>query len=55
MIHTMKTIKLFILLLSFAAGLASLTSCSDDGPDIAEAPIFAMDENFEITATCANA
>ena len=58
MIHTMKTIKLLILLLSFAAGLASLTSCSDDGPEptpIAEAPVFAMDENFEITARCANA
>ncbi len=58
MIHTMKTIKLLILLLSFAAGLASLTSCSDDGPEptpIAEAPVFAMNENFEITAKCANA
>ena len=58
MIHTMKTIKLLILLLSFAVGLASLTSCSDDGPEptpIAEAPVFAMDENYEITATCANA
>ena len=53
----MKTIKLFFLLLSFAAGLASLTSCSDDEPKptpIAEAPVFAMDENFEITAKCAN-
>ena len=58
MIHTMKTIKLLILLLSFAVGLSSLTSCSDDGPEptpIAEAPVFAMDENFEITARCANA
>ena len=57
MIHTMKTIKLLILLLSFAVGLSSLTSCSDDGPEptpIAEAPVFAMDENFEITARCAN-
>ena len=53
----MKTIKLLILLLSFAVGLASLTSCSDDGPEptpIAEAPVFAMNENFEITAKCAN-
>ena len=32
MIHTMKTIKLFFLLLFFVAGLASLTSCSDDEP-----------------------
>ena len=57
MIHTMKTIKLLILLLSFAVGLSSLTSCSDDGPEptpIAEAPVFAMNENFEITAKCAN-
>ena len=52
----MKTIKLFFLLLSFVSGLASLTSCSDDEPTpIAEAPIFAMNENYEITATCANA
>ena len=54
----MKTIKLFIILLSFVAGLASLTSCSDDEPKptpIAEPPVFAMDENFEITARCANA
>ena len=58
MIHNMKTIKLFIILLSFVAGLASLTSCSDDEPKptpIAEAPTFAMNENFEITARCANA
>ena len=56
MIHTMKTIKLFFLLLFFVAGLASLSSCDEPKPTpIAEAPIFAMDENFEITATCANA
>ena len=55
MIHTMKTIKLFILLLSFAAGLASLTSCGDDGPmPVAKAPVFAMNESFTITATCPN-
>ena len=29
----MKTIKLFFLLLSFVAGLASLSSCKDDEPD----------------------
>ena len=51
----MKTVKIIFILLSFVAGLASLTSCSDDGPNIAEAPVFAMDENYEITATCANA
>ena len=51
----MKTVKIIFILLSFVAGLASLTSCSDDEPTpIAEAPVFAMDENFEITATCAN-
>ena len=51
----MKTIKLFILLLSFAAGLASLTSCGDDGPmPVAKAPVFAMSESFTITATCPN-
>ena len=55
MIHTMKTIKLFILLLSFAAGLASLTSCGDNGPmPVAKAPVFAMNESFTITATCPN-
>ena len=55
MIHTMKTIKLFILLLSFAAGLASLTSCGDDGPmPVAKAPVFVMNDNFTITATCPN-
>ncbi len=55
MIHTMKTVKLFILLLSFAAGLASLTSCGDDGPmPVAKAPVFAMNESFTITATCPN-
>lgn len=55
MIHNMKTVKIIFILLSFVAGLASLTSCSDDEPTpIAEAPVFAMDENFEITATCAN-
>ena len=52
MIHTMK---LFILLLSFAAGLASLTSCGDNGPmPVAKAPVFAMNESFTITATCPN-
>ena len=56
MIHNMKTVKIIFILLSFVAGLASLTSCSDDEPTpIAEAPVFAMDENYEITATCANA
>ena len=55
MIHTMKTIKLFILLLSFAAGLASLTSCGNDEPmPVAKAPVFAMNESFTITATCPN-
>ena len=55
MIHTMKTIKLFILLLSFTVGLASLTSCSDDGPEpAAKAPVFNMNESFTITATCPN-
>ena len=55
MIHTMKTMKLFILLLSFAAGLASLTSCGDNGPmPVAKAPVFAMNESFTITATCPN-
>ncbi len=55
MIHTMKTIKLFIILLSFAAGLANLTECGDDGPmPVAKAPVFAMDESFTITATCPN-
>ena len=29
----MKTIKLFFLLLSFVAGLASLSSCKDDEPE----------------------
>ena len=56
MIHNMKTVKILFILLSFVAGLASLTSCSNDEPTpIAEAPVFAMDENYEITATCANA
>ena len=51
----MKTMKLFILLLSFAAGLASLTSCGDDEPmPVAKAPVFAMNESFTITATCPN-
>ena len=51
----MKTIKLYILLLSFAAGLASLTSCGDDGPmPVAKAPVFDMNESFTITATCPN-
>ena len=55
MINNMKTIKLFILLLSFIAGLASLTSCGDDGPmPVAKAPVFAMNEDFTITATCPN-
>ena len=55
MIHTMKTIKLFILLLSFAAGLASLTSCGNDEPmPVAKTPVFAMNESFTITATCPN-
>ena len=55
MIHTMKTIKLFILLLSFAAGLASLTSCGNDEPmSVAKAPVFAMNECFTVTATCPN-
>ena len=55
MIYTMKTIKLFILLLSFAAGLASLTSCGNDEPmPVAKAPVFAMNESFTITATCPN-
>ena len=31
--NNMKTIKLFFLLLSFVAGLASLSSCKDDEPD----------------------
>ena len=51
----MKIIKLYILLLSFAAGLASLTSCGDDGPmPVAKAPVFDMNESFTITATCPN-
>ncbi len=55
MIHTMKTINLLILLLSFTVGLASLTSCSDDGPEpVAKAPVFNMNESFTITATCPN-
>ena len=59
MIHNMKTIKLFFLLLSFVAGLASLTSCGDNEPEpepmpVAKAPVFVMDENFTITATCPN-
>ena len=32
MIHNMKTIKQFVLLLFFVAGLASLSSCKDDEP-----------------------
>ena len=54
MIHTMKTIKLYFLLLSFAAGLASLTSCNDEPMPVAKAPVFAMNESFTITATCPN-
>lgn len=55
MIYTMKTINLLILLLSFTVGLASLTSCSDDGPEpVAKAPVFNMNESFTITATCPN-
>ena len=51
----MKTINLLILLLSFTVGLASLTSCSDDGPEpVAKAPVFNMNESFTITATCPN-
>ena len=53
----MKTIKLFFLLLSFVAGLASLTSCGDNEPEpmpVAKAPVFVMNENFTITATCPN-
>ncbi len=55
MIHTMKTIKLFIILLSFAAGLACLTSCGNDEPmPVAKAPVFDMNDSFTITATCPN-
>ena len=36
MIHNMKTIRLFFLLLFFVAGLASLSSCKDDEPDTRE-------------------
>ena len=57
MIHNMKTIKLFFLLLSVVAGLASLTSCGDNEPEpmpVAKAPVFVMNENFTITATCPN-
>ena len=53
----MKTIKLFFLLLSFVAGLAYLTSCGDNEPEpmpVAKAPVFVMNENFTITATCPN-
>ena len=55
MIYIMKTINLLILFLSFTVGLASLTSCSDDGPEpVAKAPVFNMNESFTITATCPN-
>ena len=57
MIHNMKTTKLIFLLLSFVAGLASLTSCGDNEPEpmpVAKAPVFVMNENFTITATCPN-
>ena len=51
----MKTIKLFIILLSFAAGLACLTSCGNDEPmPVAKAPVFDMNDSFTITATCPN-
>ena len=57
MINNMKTIKLFILLLSLVAGMTYLTSCGDDEPEpmpVAKAPVFVMNENFIITATCPN-
>lgn len=52
----MKTVKLTILLLSLIAAIACFTSCGKDEPmQVAKAPIFAMDDNFTITATCPNA
>lgn len=51
----MKTFKLTFLFFSLFAAMVCITSCGGDEPLEAEAPVFTMDDNFTIKATCANA